>query len=298
MKKSSKKISKKTSKRKTSTLKSQREKESLRDELLKIKARQELIKKENKSDTEELLKSFRNLRSLDFVYLHAGVDSPLSRQIEKFRMNPMYPPGHRDFTKIGDNAIRCNRCDRTGNCISGIIHSPKCPKYDPNINETLQNMSDDEYSRLRNPKLRNRDCIRKNPGGGWIFEGKFANKWDAFRSLEKSLFGKFNAQVRDRKDHSWWDVIVFRDFQSVGLTPAGASKFSNIIKIINLQSEYRKVPEFTGKDKNDWTDWRIGYDSGGVELLDKKGTWWSVNVWIRNEVIGVIDVRYPVDKDI
>lgn len=150
---------------------------------------------------------------------------------------------------------------------------------------------------------RNPSRIRSNPGGGWIFEGKFPNKWDAIRPesfTERSLHsrnGDFIVEVRDRKDGSWWKVLANKKYIVDDLS-GGINKKNNVINVKQLISEVDRHLVFRGLRSSDWVDIRIGYNSGGPELLDKDGIWYSVNLRdLGNWTFDVGDIRYPIERD-
>lgn len=154
---------------------------------------------------------------------------------------------------------------------------------------------------------KNPSIMRSNPGGGWIFEGKFPNKWDAIRPesfTERSLHsrdGDFIVEVRDRKDGSWWKVLANKKFivdDLSGGIQSRIDKRNNVINVIRLISEVNRHLVFRGLRSSDWVDLRIGYNSGGPELLDKNGIWYSVNLRdLGNWTFDVSDIRYPIERD-
>lgn len=122
---------------------------------------------------------------------------------------------------------------------------------------------------------------KKNPGGGWIFKGKYANKWKAFRFLSgRELFNGMTgyAEVKDKDE--WWKVVVNRE--------------ENIINILEIAEPMEVKYRFSGKSSHLWIDWRIGFNSQGPELQDSKGHWWSANIIKSGNNINVVDVRYEV----
>ncbi len=146
--------------------------------------------------------------------------------------------------------------------------------------------------------------LRKNPGGGWVFIGRFANKWDGIRG--KNVFddilsrsGEFYVQLRDKKDGAWYIALVNRNrvpFDNRFGLDGMIEKGDNIIEVQKIFSEVTEILEFTGIGANEWEDLRIGYQSRGPELLNKKDrSWYAVNsIMSRNGKINVIDVRYKL----
>jgi hypothetical protein len=177
---------------------------------------------------------------------------------------------------------------------------------EPNVEyiSQLQRMNDDELDRhfaRKNPRinsrinshtilrtnLRTNPKLRRNPGGGWIFQGRFANKWDGIRGRNiiddiLSKNGEFYAQLRDKKDGSWHVALV--------------SKSDDTITIINVFNEIFDQLGFKGIGATEWEDIRIGYKSRGFELLNKKDSrWYAVKVLgAKNNVFTVGEVKYPL----